>query len=98
MEYQFLMIETYRYLFFCGGVCFVCYMLFFIAPFLQRIKVVKALEFVGNHSLELYLWHEYIYHCVYHLEMTPYISFLLAFSLSIIVAYGSSQIIKLVRL
>lgn len=97
MEYHFL-IETYRYLFFCGGACFVCYVLFHTAPFLQRIKAMKALEFVGRHSLELYLWHEYIYNCIYHLKLSPYLSFLVAFSLSIIIAYCSSKIIKLVRL
>ena len=97
MEYHFL-IETYRYLFFCGGACFVCYVLFHTDPFLQRIKAMKALEFVGRHSLELYLWHEYIYNCIYHLKLSPYLSFLVAFSLSIIIAYCSSKIIKLVRL
>ena len=53
--------------------------------------------FIGKHSLELYLWHEYIYDCIWNLNINPYYSFILAISLSFIMAYGSYKIFRIFK-
>lgn len=91
-------VENYTYLIFCAGIVSLCYLLIKVAPFLKAAKIYSVFCFVGRHSLELYLWHEYIYCCVGNLHLNPVPSFVIAVMLSVVAATLSHRLLHRLNL
>ena len=64
----------------------------------RKCKCDGVLEYIGKHSLELYLWHEFVYWNLYWNAMfecmNRYVLFLLAVGISFLLVWVTSHLIK----
>ena len=86
--------ESYTYLILCLGIISLCYWLSFLQKPFAACFLEKPVLWVGRHSLELYLWHEFIYDFIWNFYWDPYVSLLSALILSVLLAWVSSMIMK----
>lgn len=79
------------------GLCSLCYWVLKLLGVLCEFNVVdKILIYIGMHSLELYLWHEYIYRAVK--IQNPIMAFVLAIVLSFTAVKISDKILNNIKL
>lgn len=75
-----------------------CIMACLVTELFKRVRCEKVLDYIGKHSLELYLWHEYIYWNLYRNEMfegvNNYLLFLIAVGLSFFFAHLTSLLVS----
>lgn len=89
--------ELYAYLILSMGLCSLCYWVLKLLGVLCEFNVVdKILIYIGMHSLELYLWHEYIYRAVK--IQNPIMAFVLAIVLSFTAVKISDKILNNIKL
>lgn len=90
--------ESYTYLILCLGIISLCYWLSSLQKPFAVCHLDKPVLWIGKHSLELYLWHEFIYDFIWGFQLNSSLSLLLAISLSVVLAFVSYKVIDLVQL
>lgn len=88
----FNLFELYTFLIFLLGLPSLCFWLMEIIPYIKKIELFSPIEFVGSHSLELYLWHPFVYNFIYNLNLNSYLSFTLSIILSLMLAACSKRL------
>ena len=87
-------IELYNFIILAFGIPSLCYYLSLIRPLFQKIKIDGAISFMGKHSLEIYLWHGFVYKCVSN-WLDEYQALVVGVTISILVAYLSYACVEL---
>ena len=75
-----------------------CILACIVTHLFRKCKCDGVLAYIGKHSLELYLWHEFVYWNLYRNAMfecmNRYVLFLLAVGISFLLAWVTSHLIK----
>lgn len=101
-----ILLEEQMFFYKIVGVLFIIFSLsvyilsFYIAKssiLFERLKFKSPFLWVGRHSLELYLWHEFVYGFFSHCSFSALLSFLLSFSVSVCLAFVSNQLLDSIK-
>ena len=85
--------DLYNYPILLMGVCSLCWWAIEILKFIIKLDFLKkGLTYVGKHSLEFYLWHEYIYQAV-KIDQ-PIIAFIVAMLVSVFAVVMTDELFK----
>lgn len=88
-------VELLTFIFLSIGIPSLCWWLGKLGNVLSKYNCHKPILFFGTYSIELYLWHEFIYDWVWGINTDRYTSFALIFIFSVILAYISNKILSI---
>lgn len=88
--------ELITYLILSFSISYICLYSTKLVSAFRSLKLYGIIEITGLMTLELYLWHEYIFHSFILFDLPPVVSFVFALIVSYALAFMSKKIVDLV--
>lgn len=84
----------YQYVLFGLGISSFCYGLIYIKPLFDIIHFTSFIKWMGKCSLEIYLWHVFIYDCINTCSWSPYLKLPVAIAIALTLAFVYNKVLS----
>ncbi len=83
----------FQYVFFSLGITSFCYGLIYIKPIFALFHLTKFIKWIGICSLEIFLWHIFIFDCISLSSWNSYSKLVFAITISLLLAYFYNKVV-----